>query len=106
MKKTTVNKKASVKKKTLKKQKWSFHEDVICCYVYKEYFIISKSDDVKAAIGKVKKLFQNNKKDTSIDQRFKNIKMLMNNRGKSDTFPRVPRANYSKSTEAAFDLVI
>lgn len=102
IKKASGNRKTSVNKR----QKWSFYEDVICCYVYKEYFIINRSTNVKDAINKVKILFKNNKKDTSIDQRLKNIKELMNKNGRSDTFPLVPRTNYSKQTEQAFNLVI
>ena len=102
------NKKVSVKKKTTQKKKhWSFCENVICCYVYKEFFVINGSSNVKNAIDKVNKIFKKRPKPVnSIDQKFKNIKMLMNSSGRSDTFPRAARANFSKANKAAFDIVM
>ena len=95
-----------VNKKTVTKKKWTFYENAICCYVYKEYFIINKSIDLKGAIDKIDKIFRNSIPRTSIKQKMQNIKEIMNSKGLKDTFPMTSRPHYSKDNKEAFDIII
>lgn len=89
------------------KKKWTFYEDVICCYVYKEYFVTGKSTDLKDVIDKIEAMFQiqSSKKRNSIKQKLQNIKALMKLRGQNASFPVASRSNYSKQNKIAFDIV-
>lgn len=88
------------------KHRWALDEDLKCCRMYLEYFVLNKSSmDIGQFISLLEKELPNIQPN-SLKMKVQNIKQILNEKGFKDTLETSPLSNYSQQNLRAMKVAL